>query len=163
MRARLYILSILVLVILSSTGLAVTFNTDFQAYTDKKTFDTCYCRDIEYTLRVINTGDFGAVFNVEESGWIAEYATLAPELFSLKPGQAQYVTVFVRIPCNVHGRFPLKTIISNDMNVEKSFKQVFQVEACSNIRTEFTYKTEQNCKCSLFRYNFWLTNPGVFE
>ncbi|RLE41728.1 hypothetical protein DRJ48_05010 [Candidatus Woesearchaeota archaeon] len=163
---RVWLLIILLGLFLSFNCFAaspVQFSADFSAYTYERKYETCSCRDIEYNITVVNTGDFVAAFTLYQSGYLAKYATIVPNSFVLEPKQTAIARVFVRVPCNIKGRFPLKTIIANDMNVMKSFTQYFLVKACSNIDVNLTFSTPEGCRCDRFEYNLMLHNPGVFE
>jgi len=164
MRCRLYIIGLLLAVFLSFNCFAApNFSTNFLAVTTEQTYDTCACRNIEYDVTVVNTGDFVATYNIKQSGFLAKFALVGPSMFVLQPGEIIDVHVVARIPCNIKGTFPLKTIISNDLNVKKSFIQTFKVRDCEAIQTNLTFYTEDGCRCSVFEYNIDVTNPGVFE
>jgi hypothetical protein len=162
MKNRFALFTILALLLCVSFGESA-FSADFSASTHEKIITTCSCRNIEYKLSVRNTGDFVAGFLLEQEGQLARYSTLVPNGFVLQPGETEEVTVFLNVPCNIEGSFPLKTRVTNDLNTEKSFTQHIRVQKCSNVEFEVVKSAERGCRCSAFEYGLELTNTGVFS
>ena len=142
---------------------AYAFSTDFQGFTTQQVFDVCACSWLSYNITVVNTGDFDAYFVVNQEGALARYSTLSSEAFHLLPGEVKLVKVYVNVPCNIKGSYWLVTRISNDLNQEKYFKQLFRIRKCSYLGFNVTASAEKGCRCSTFSYSFYITNKGFYR
>ena len=154
---------IVLFVLLSVSCFAYPLTPDFSAYTQSSKYDTCSCRPIEYNITVFNTGSFVAGYAIRQEGKLASYSIVKPEGFVLEPGKSQVVSVLVNVPCNIRGDSVLTTKIRNDMNVEKIFKQTFSVKQCSSIDFKLDKAADEACRCSEFKYDFIVHNPGVYS
>ncbi|MBN2453910.1 hypothetical protein JXB11_00015, partial [Candidatus Woesearchaeota archaeon] len=157
-KGLLFLLGVMLLVSIGFSSAQVT--NDFYA-SAPASVDVCGCAVAEKSVTVRNTGDFTNLFRIEQSGSASPYVTVFPSTFVLEPGQEIEVSELFSAHCGLEGAFELKTVISNDLNIEKQFTQVFNAEKCNNIGLSAS-SPAPGCRCSTFEYEAFVQNTKGF-
>ncbi|MBI2575300.1 hypothetical protein HYV82_05440 [Candidatus Woesearchaeota archaeon] len=136
---------------------------DFSAYASPN-INACGCGTAEGSITIRNTGDFENLFVISASGGAAEFVTIFPQSFTLKPGEQETVHEFVSSPCGAEKEkaYDLAVGIRTDTNLQKAMSQKVTVTGCSNIGLALSYQNNTGCRCNKLTYVFTLNNTGSY-
>lgn len=155
-----WLIVFLVFIVLVS-GSASALTEDFTAFAGKKDLNVCSCDFKTDTLTVQNTGDITSNFMVSTSGEADDWVDVAPQTFTLDPGEVKQVDQFVKVPCGEEGEFELNTTVKTLFDLEKSLQQTVKVQNCQNIQIIPKFSGIQTeCPCTPVQYSFDVVNTG---
>ncbi len=154
-------LIVLLAFIVLVSGSASALTEDFTAFAGKKDLNVCSCDFKTDTLTVQNTGDITSNFMISTSGEADDWVDVAPQTFTLEPGEVKQVDQFVKVPCGKEGEFELNTTVKTLFDLEKSLQQTVKVQNCQNVQIIPKFSGIQTeCPCTPVQYSFDVLNTG---
>ncbi|MBI2142016.1 hypothetical protein HYU15_00825 [Candidatus Woesearchaeota archaeon] len=152
-----------ILIAFAQAQAALAAVNDFTAYASPG-ITACGCGTAEGSITVRNTGDFENLFVISASGEAAEFVSIFPQSFTLKPGEQETVHEFVSAPCGAEKEksYELGVDIRTDTNLQKAISQKVIVSGCSNIALALSYQNNTGCRCNKLAYVFTLNNTGSY-
>ncbi|MBN2142371.1 hypothetical protein JW711_03495 [Candidatus Woesearchaeota archaeon] len=97
---------------------------------------TCQCGLRTEVVEITNLGDFTTLFDVELFSPMSQYITLSRGSFSLKPGEATKIHVYIDAPCDLPISSFYVVQVSTNYGRSKELYKEFTSQKCQNIKFE---------------------------
>lgn len=122
----------------------------------------CSCSIFSNSFEIHNSGTSIDTFRISQRGTAAGWSNIFPDTIILEPGESVKVDNLINPPCASQGDFSLITVVESGVGIE-TILQSLTVERCSNIEVVFKDLTQSGCNCSVFEYEFSITNTGNYN
>lgn len=96
----------------------------------KKAYTLCPCSNQGYPLLISNTGSTQSTYSLYVGEEVKEWVTVHPQTFTLDPGQATQVGVYVNAPCTLTTLLPIPVFITTSNGLTKGLSQIVQFTSC---------------------------------
>jgi hypothetical protein len=98
------------------------------------TVKECQCGTRTEVVKITNLGDFDTLFTLQIDSPISQYMTISRDKFSLIPGEATEVNIYITAPCDL----PINSFyiirVSTNYGREKELYKEFTSAKCQNIK-----------------------------
>ncbi len=142
--------------------------------TGSEVIDALRCTSAESSFAITNTGDFISTYFLSIDGSAAEWATVVPGSFTLKPGEEKAVKASLDVPCDIPLRkhslivyietagglfdtFEIDVFVDNPENAEVEAKELFKsiypcTEAVFNFKVKNPYGFQEKYTMGINRF-----------
>jgi len=150
----IFILVFFSIILLSSAVSAFVVEPDGQA------LSLCPRESGLFTETITNTGNIVQQYEISVSGPAANWATLAPKDFFIKPGETEKVYTYITPNQNTkEGKYNLNIKIITNSETKEINKDVY-VRDCYNVVVSSLSKGQASCPGKLLKYEFVVANIG---
>jgi uncharacterized membrane protein len=90
----------------------------------------CPCNPVRYDFEIQNTGDFLEIYSISVAPY-QEYVEIGEPLLIVEPGKSQKFTVFINMPCAMHGKFDFKlTALAENSKMQAEVPFGLEIDKC---------------------------------
>jgi uncharacterized membrane protein len=154
MRTKTFLISIILIVLLSSIAAA----QDFMVAGSGDVVKTCQCSPYIDSIVVRNTGLFTSKFSISTD---LEFAVVQNNLIELEPGKQKEVRIILQSPCEIKD-YDYTITVNSILGGERVLERKVEVERCQNLKASSEMEFEAIDPCNQNSFTIYVENIGDF-